>query len=235
MSTRPEQPTSILLADAHGPRRREMAEALEREGFMVDAAGDDGEALARFRVAQHALVMADLHLPEKGGVELCRRVRAESTVPVILISSSDDECDVVAAFDAGADDCITKPARQREVVARARAALRRAPRLAEETGAQIEVGDVRIDPAAFEVVVRGQRVGFPLKEFELLALLMANAGRTLTRSVLVDRVWGKEPAHESKTLDSHIRRIRAKIEDDPSAPTRVVTVRGLGYRFNRPR
>jgi two-component system response regulator RegX3 len=154
---------------------------------------------------------------------------------VIVLCAADDESEVVAAFDSGADDCITKPARQREVVARVRASLRRAPQIMAAPITHLEVGDVTLDPAAFEVWVRGARVAFPLKEFELLALLMANAGRTLTRSILGDRIWGTQGSQASKTLDSHIRRIRAKIEDDPAAPTRVVTVRGLGYRFNQPR
>jgi two-component system response regulator RegX3 len=235
VSSQSEGRVVILVADTDGPRRRQLADALEREGFVVDLTDRDAETLERFRLHRHAVVLLDIQLPVGGGVALCGRLRDESGVPLIVMCSTGDEADVVAALEMGADDCITQPARQREVVARVRAALRRAPQLLEPANSVLEVGDVTIDPAGFEVVVRGERVAFPLKEFGLLALLMANAGRTLTRSVLVDRVWGTEPAHESKTLDSHIRRIRAKIEIDPSSPTRVVTVRGLGYRFNRPR
>lgn len=235
MRPRVEGRLGILVADADSGRRGAVAHALEREGYAIDIAEDDREALRRYRSGRHALVLIDSAIPDGRGVELCRALRAESTVPLIVLSESTEETDVVAAFDAGADDCITRPFRIHEVVARVRAALRRAPHELESAQTVLEVGDVKLDPAAFEVVVRGQVVAFPLKEFEVLALLIANAGRTLTRSVLIDRIWGTEPAQESKTLDSHIRRIRAKIEEDPSAPTRIVTIRGLGYRYNKPK
>lgn len=205
--------------------------ALEESGFRVDAAGDGIQALAAYR-PQHALVLIDASL-KKDPVELLRAVRARSEVPVIVLAAADDEQGVVDALENGADDVVPVPARSRELVARARAAIRRGPALeAEET--VIEVGDVRLDPAGYVVTLAGERVEMTRKEFELLRLLMTNAGQTVPRRVLIERVWGWAST-EGKTLDTHIRRIRAKIEHDPSAPSRIVTIRKVGYRFNRPR
>lgn len=234
----------ILLADDDVRRRDALATALAGEGFEVDLVDSDHEAVERFAKERHDLVMIGSALPTHGGPRLSRTLRGRSDVPIIMVTATRDETDVVAAFEGGADDCITEPLRTREVVARVRAALRRAPQDPDPwsvgsraSGAggpgRFEIDGVRLDAGSFEVTVRGERVEFPLKEFEVLALLMANAGRTLTRRVLIDRVWDVEPAAGSKTLDAHIRRIRAKVEDDPSIPTRIVTIRGLGYRYNR--
>ena len=165
-------------------------------------------------------------------VELCQAFRARSEVPVIVITAVDHEDRVVRALEAGADDVVVVPASTRELVARARAAIRRGPKPAPEEST-LEVGEVRLDPTGYVVTLDGERVEMTRKEFELLRLLMTNAGQTVTRRVLIERVWGWEST-EGKTLDTHIRRIRAKIETDPSNPARIITVRKVGYRFNRP-
>ncbi|MGH8999715.1 MAG: response regulator transcription factor [Acidimicrobiia bacterium] len=233
---------AILVADANPERRERLVAALLSEGFLADVVRAELDALDCFDVLRHQLVM----IGDGGsGMAACASLRARSDVPIIVVTSGNDEAEVIAAFDSGADDCVTGTVRSRELVARVRAALRRSR---SPVGAGwgrrnaggdsldpdvTEIGDVRLDAAGFEVTVRGRRVEFPLKEFEVLALLMANAGRTLTRRVLINRVWGTEPASGSKTLDAHVRRVRTKIEDDPSAPTRIVTIRGLGYRYNK--
>src|SRR5439155_9248712 len=166
-------------------------------------------------------------------VDLCRALRIRSELPVIVLPSSVGEHGVVAALEAGADDVVTLPARDRELVARARAAIRRGPEPADEETV-IEIGDVRLDPSGYVVALAGERVDLTRKEFELLRLLMTNAGQTVPRRTLIERVWGWEST-EGKTLDTHIRRIRSKIDADPSSPARIVTVRKVGYRYNRPR
>jgi two-component system response regulator RegX3 len=208
-----------------------LVRGLEESGFRVDVVPDGATALTTLR-PQHLLVIVD---DEVGmdPVELCRALRARSEVPLIVITEEDNEERVVGALEAGADDVVVVPARTRELVARARAAIRRGPEPEPEESA-IEVGDVRLDPTGYVVTVSGQRVEMTRKEFELLRLLMTNAGQTVPRRVLIERVWGWEST-EGKTLDTHIRRIRAKIEADPSNPARIVTVRKVGYRFNRPR
>jgi two-component system response regulator RegX3 len=218
-----------------------LVRALEEGGFAVDCAPDGPEALSMFR-PRHLLVLIDDTIPGGSGVspggkmpplELCRALRLRSEVPIIVLTASAEESDVVAAFEAGADDVVTIPARARELVARTRAAVRRGPEPAAEETA-IEIGSVRLDPTGYVVSLDGERVEMTRKEFELLRLLMTNAGQTVTRRVLIERVWGWEST-EGKTLDTHIRRIRAKIEADPSSPTRIVTVRKVGYRYNRPK
>ena len=204
---------------------------LQESGFLVDVVPDGATALTSLR-PQHVLVIVD---DEVGmdPVELCRALRARSEVPVIVITAEDHEDQVVGALEAGADDVVVLPAPMREMVARARAAIRRGPEPEPEETA-IDVGDLRLDPTGYVVTLHGQLVEMTRKEFELLRLLMTNAGQTVPRRVLIERVWGWEST-EGKTLDTHIRRIRAKIESDPSSPTRIVTVRKVGYRFNRPR
>lgn len=205
--------------------------ALGPDGFAVDSAPDGPEALVMFR-AQYVLVIVDDTI-KMAIVELCRAIRARSDVPIIILTASAEEDDVVAALEAGADDVVTIPTRAREMVARARAAIRRGPDpVPEET--TIEIGDVRLDPSGYVVTLDGHRVDMTRKEFELLRLLMTNAGQTVPRRMLKERVWGWEST-EGKTLDTHIRRIRAKIEADPSSPARIVTVRKVGYRYNRPK
>ena len=209
--------------------------ALQREGFLVDTAADGPEAIARFNTSRPALVLLDVMLPKISGIDVCRELRARSRVPIIMVTAKNAEIDAVVGLEVGADDYVTKPFRLRELIARVRAVLRRLP-LAEVEGEQhevLEVGDVRLDAGRHEVYVRGIAVALPLKEFELLELLMANAGRVLTRDVLIDRVWGPNYYGDTKTLDVHVKRLRSKVEGDPTSPSRIVTVRGVGYRYER--
>src|SRR5437868_4944224 len=228
-------PPLILVVDDEQSYRDALAVALQREGFLVDTAADGSEALARFDAARPALVLLDVMLPKISGIDVCRELRARSRVPIIMVTAKTAEIDAVVGLEVGADDYVTKPFRLRELIARVRVALRRVP-LADEDGAHlevIEVGDVRLDAGRHEVYVRGAPVALPLKEFELLELLMENAGRVLTRDVLIDRIWGPNYFGDTKTLDVHVKRLRSKIEDDPAKPSRVVTVRGVGYRYER--
>jgi two-component system response regulator RegX3 len=176
-------------------------------------------------------------LPRISGVDVCRQLRARSTVPIIMVTAKTSEIDTVVGLEVGADDYVSKPYRMRELVARMRAALRRAPRgdALPPSEDAFQVGDVRLDPDRHEVEVRGQEIDLPLKEFELLELLLANAGRVLTRETLIDRIWGLDYVGDTKTLDVHVKRLRAKVEDDPSNPRRIVTIRGLGYKYELPR
>ena len=210
---------------------------LEREGFTVRVARDGIEALGTFEAVRPDLVLLDLMLPRLSGIEVCRQLRSRSSVPIIMVTAKDDEVDTVVGLEVGADDYVTKPYRLRELVARMRAVLRRGSRDGAdgsgETGV-LEVGDVTLDTDRHEVLVRGKRVELPLREFDVLELLLANAGRVVTRETLIDRVWGHDYVGDTKTLDVHIKRLRSKIEPDPAQPTRITTIRGLGYRFERP-
>jgi two-component system response regulator RegX3 len=229
---------TILVVDDEESYRDALSVALEREGFHVVTAADGPEAIEQFDTTSPALVLLDVMLPRMSGVDVCRELRTRSQVPIIMVTAKTAEIDAVVGLEVGADDYITKPFRLRELVARVRAALRRAPRSGIEAGAaeeMIEVGDVRVDIARHEVLVHGQLVPLPLKEFELLELLMLHAGRVLTRDVLIDRIWGPNYFGDTKTLDVHVKRLRSKIEEDPARPTRIVTVRGVGYRYERQR
>jgi two-component system response regulator RegX3 len=230
-------PPTILVVDDEPSYRDALAVSLRREGFLVQVASDGFEALERFDAYRPELVLLDVMLPRMSGVDVCRELRARSRVPIIMVTARDAEIDTVVGLEVGADDYVTKPFRLRELVARIRAALRRAPRPeAEDQAAEaIEVGDVRLDPERHEVYVRDEAVQLALKEFDLLELLLANAGRVLTRDVLMDRVWGPSYVGDTKTLDVHIKRLRAKIETDPGSPTRITTIRGLGYRYEKPK
>lgn len=209
---------------------------LKREGFRVQVARDGAAALSAFEVVRPDLVLLDVMLPKMSGIDVCREIRRSSNVPIIMVTAKTTEIDTVVGLEVGADDYITKPYRLRELVARMRAVLRRTTAAApERSGEVLEVGDVRLDPARHEVTVRSAPVGFPLKEFELLELLLENAGRVLTRETLIDRVWGSGYVGDTKTLDVHIKRLRSRIEEDPSSPTRITTIRGVGYRYERPR
>jgi two-component system response regulator RegX3 len=226
----------ILVVDDEQSYRDALRVALEREGFRVATAADGAEAVEQFEATQPALILLDVMLPKISGVDVCREIRTRSQVPIIMVTARNAEIDAVVGLEVGADDYVTKPFRLRELVARVRAGLRRgrgddsvsAPR--EDV---LEVGDVRLDAGRHEVAVRGERVALPLKEFELLELLLANAGRVLTRDVLIDRVWGPNYYGDTKTLDVHVKRLRSKLEEDPSNPARIVTVRGVGYRYER--
>jgi two-component system response regulator RegX3 len=228
------EPPLILVVDDEQSYRDGLRVALEREGFRVDVAENGVEAIERFDATQPQLVLLDVMLPRISGVDVCRELRTRSQVPIIMVTARNAEIDAVVGLEVGADDYVTKPFRVRELVARVRAVLRRGvsdARVPDDRGDVLEVGDVCLDAGRHEVRVRGEKVPLPLKEFELLELLLANAGRVLTRDVLIDRIWGPNYYGDTKTLDVHIKRLRAKIEDDPTHPTRIVTVRGVGYRY----
>ncbi len=210
---------------------------LRREGFVVEVARDGAEALERFDMVDPDLVLLDVMLPTISGVDVCREIRKKSKVPIIMVTARASEIDTVVGLEVGADDYVTKPYRLRELVARMRAVMRRLPqvddRLDDGMVDRIVVDDLEIDTESHEVRLRDELISLPLKEFELLTLLMENAGRVLQRSTLIDRVWGSDYVGDTKTLDVHVKRLRAKIEDDPSSPTRIVTIRGLGYKYVR--
>jgi two-component system response regulator RegX3 len=220
---------------------------LQREGFEVAVARDGVEALSRFESENPDLVLLDVMLPKMSGIDVCRSIRARSTVPIIMVSAKSAEIDTVVGLEVGADDYVAKPYRMRELVSRMRAVLRRADRPGtRETAAgegdggpddssSVVVGDVRLDVDRHECTVRSEEVRLTRKEFDLLELLLANAGRLVTRETLIDRVWGTDYVGDTKTLDVHIKRLRARIEEDPSEPRMITTIRGLGYRFERPR
>jgi len=226
-------PPLILVVDDEQSYRDALTVALQREGFLVEVAADGAEAIARFDAARPALVLLDVMLPRISGIDVCRELRARSRVPIIMVTARNAEIDAVVGLEVGADDYVTKPFRLRELIARVRAALRRIPIADEEAehAEVLEIGDVRLDAGRHEVFVRGSAVALPLKEFELLEMLLRNAGRVLTRGQLIDRVWGADYVGDTKTLDVHVKRLRSKIEPEPSAPRHIVTVRGLGYKF----
>jgi len=225
----------ILVVDDEQSYRDALRVALEREGFRVDVAADGAEAIARFDAARPALVLLDVMLPKISGIDVCRELRARSRVPIIMVTARNAEIDAVVGLEVGADDYVTKPFRLRELIARVRASLRRVPAADDEDHGLdvLEIDDVRLDAGRHEVYVRGNPVALPLKEFELLELLMSNAGRVLTRDVLIDRVWGPNYFGDTKTLDVHVKRLRSKVESDPTNPKRIITVRGVGYRYER--
>jgi two-component system, OmpR family, response regulator RegX3 len=218
--------------------------SLSREGFRVVIARDGLQAIEVFKAEKPDIVLLDVMLPKLSGVDVCRAIRTMGNTPVLMVTAKTTEIDAVVGLEVGADDYIAKPFRIRELVARMRAVLRRGAATAavepNTNGANsqgddeaVVVGDVSLDPASHEVVVRGSAVALPLKEFELLELLLDNAGRVLTREVLIDRIWGHDYVGDTKTLDVHIKRLRAKVETDPSTPTRILTIRGLGYKYTR--
>ncbi|MYI55467.1 MAG: response regulator transcription factor [Acidimicrobiia bacterium] len=218
-----------------------LSAGLRREGFALDIARDGREALDRFKACEPDLVLLDVMLPRLSGLDVCRELRAISNVPIVMVSAKGEEIDTVVGLEVGADDYVPKPYRFRELVARMRAALRRAQLQAEQSGLTeadsgrpLEIGDVSIDPRGHEVWVRGETVRLPLKEFDLLRTLMANAGRVVSRDDLIDEVWGADYVGDTKTLDAHIRRLRRKIEVEPSNPRHIVTVRGVGYKYSEP-
>ncbi len=228
-------PPLILVVDDEQSYRDALAVALQREGFLVETAADGPEAIERFDATRPALVLLDVMLPKISGIDVCRELRSRSRVPIIMVTARNAEIDAVVGLEVGADDYVTKPFRLRELIARVRASLRRVPAGEEEveTPDVLEIGEVKLDAGRHEVYVRGEAVALPLKEFELLEILMTNAGRVLTRDVLIDRVWGPNYFGDTKTLDVHIKRLRSKIESDPTNPTRIITVRGVGYRYER--
>jgi two-component system response regulator RegX3 len=215
--------------------------SLSREGFEVHVATDGVMALEQFALVTPDLVLLDVMLPRISGIDVCRQIRATSTVPIIMVTAKVSEIDTVVGLEVGADDYVAKPYRIRELIARIRALLRRSSldQTGEielpETETAIRVGDVALDPDEHRVTVDGDDVSLPLKEFEVLHLLLANAGRVMTRETLIDRVWGADYVGDTKTLDVHIKRLRSKVEPEPGSPQRILTIRGVGYKYQRPR
>ncbi|WP_089018819.1 response regulator transcription factor [Micromonospora coriariae] len=205
---------------------------LRKEGYEVSVAATGTDALTEFDRTGADIVLLDLMLPEMSGTEVCRQLRQRSAVPIIMVTARDSEIDKVVGLEIGADDYVTKPYSPRELVARIRAVLRRqSPEVTDPGAPTLAAGPVRMDIERHVVTVDGGAVQLPLKEFELLELLLRNAGRVLTRGQLIDRVWGADYVGDTKTLDVHVKRLRSKIEPEPSAPRFIVTVRGLGYKF----
>ena len=223
--------TRILIVEDEAALSEPLAFLLEREGYETVVAEDGVNALAMFDQETPDLVLLDLMLPGLSGTEVCREIRTRSTVPIIMVTAKDSEVDKVVGLELGADDYVTKPYSTRELVARIRAVLRRRGPDEIESDAIVERGRVRLDADRHAVTVDGVEVSMPLKEYELLEYLMRNSGRVLTRGQLIDRVWGADYFGDTKTLDVHIKRLRSKIETDPSNPTQLLTVRGVGYRF----
>ena len=228
----PDPPTVLVVEDEESFVEA-LVVGLKREGFLVSVARDGVEAIEVFDAVHPDLVLLDVMLPRLSGIDVCRELRSRSRVPIIMVTAKGAEIDTVVGLEVGADDYVTKPYRLRELVARMRAVLRRSPpRETVPAGADVlEVGRVRLDPERHEVHVGAVAVSLPLKEFELLELLLANAGRVLTRETLIDRVWGPHYVGDTKTLDVHVKRLRSKIEEDPSKPRRITTIRGLGYKL----
>ncbi|MBL77964.1 MAG: DNA-binding response regulator [Acidimicrobiaceae bacterium] len=229
----------VLVVEDEASFADALTVGLEREGFEVEVAADGVAALEAFDRREPDLVLLDLMLPRLSGLDVCRQIRTRSQVPVIMVTAKGAEVDTVVGLEVGADDYVTKPYRLRELVARMRAVLRRAEApdgRDPDTGpsaSAVEVGDVLVDPDRHEVRVRGEVVAMPLREFELLHLLVSNVGRVLTRDTLIDRVWGFDYVGDTKTLDVHVKRVRTKVETDPRNPERLVTVRGVGYRYEQ--
>jgi two-component system, OmpR family, response regulator RegX3 len=223
--------TRILVVEDEESFRDALSYMLRREGFEVELADNGPAALEQFERNGADLVLLDLMLPGLSGTEVFRQMRARSGVPVIMLTAKDDEVDKVVGLELGADDYVTKPYSARELVARIRAVLRRRGEPEDVVLATLEAGPVRMDVDRHVVSVSGEAVPMPLKEFELLELLLRNAGRVLTRGQLIDRVWGSDYVGDTKTLDVHVKRLRAKVEPDPGSPRHIVTVRGLGYKF----
>jgi two-component system, OmpR family, response regulator RegX3 len=223
--------TRILVVEDEESLSDPLSYMLRKEGFEVALAETGPAALEEFDRRGADLVLLDLMLPGLSGTEVCRALRSRSTVPVIMLTAKDAEVDKVVGLELGADDYVTKPYSARELVARIRAVLRRHGEPDELVTATVEAGPVRLDVDRHVVSVGGEAVSMPLKEFELLELLLRNAGRVLTRGQLIDRVWGSDYVGDTKTLDVHVKRLRAKVEPDPGAPRHIVTVRGLGYKF----
>ncbi len=247
--------TSVLVVEDEESFVEALTIGLEREGFVVHIARDGVEAIDVFDDVQPDLVLLDLMLPKLSGIDVCRELRSRSDVAIIMVTAKSAEIDTVVGLEVGADDYVSKPYRMRELVARMRAVLRRkgdeqpvpaagasaAGRSSARPGPEMDdddvvtVGDISVDHQRHEVRIREALVALPLKEFELLALLLENAGRVLTRDQLIDRVWGADYVGDTKTLDVHVKRLRAKVEQDPAHPVHIVTIRGLGYKFESPR
>ncbi|MEI7656006.1 MAG: DNA-binding response regulator [Actinobacteria bacterium] len=226
--------TRVLIIEDEPNISEALAYLLRKEGFEVGTAEDGVSGLAAFDRAGADIVLLDLMLPGMSGSDVCRVIREKSNVPIIMVTAKDDEIDKVVGLEIGADDYVTKPYATRELIARIRAVLRRHTTVEDVASAVLEVGPIRMDVERHTVTIESKAVPLPLKEFELLELLMRNSGRVLTRGQLIDRIWGSNYVGDGKTLDVHVKRIRAKIEPDPALPVYLVTVRGLGYRLEIP-
>jgi len=226
--------TRILVVEDEVSISDPLTYMLGKEGYDVALAETGPDALLEFERTGADLVLLDLMLPGMSGIEVCRVLRQKSAVPVIMLTAKDSEVDKVVGLEIGADDYVTKPYSARELLARVKAVLRRGQEAEELLPATLEGGPVRMDVERHTVAVNGQPTSLPLKEFELLEMLLRNTGRVLTRSQLIDRIWGSDYVGDTKTLDVHIKRLRAKIEPDPGDPRFIVTVRGLGYKFETP-
>jgi len=225
--------TKILLVEDEESLSDPLSYLLEREGYDVSIAEDGLKAVEMFELHGADIILLDLMLPGLPGTEVCRAIRAKSMVPIIMLTAKDTEIDKVVGLELGADDYVTKPYSSRELLARIRAVLRRGQAQGSEGSSNVlEAGGVRVDVDRYVVTVRGEDLQLPLKEFELLEMLVRNAGRVMTRDQLIDRVWGSDYVGDTKTLDVHVKRLRTKIEENPSKPELLVTLRGLGYKVN---
>lgn len=225
--------TKILIVEDESSFSEALAFLLGKEGFEVSVAEDGRTALSTFAKEGADLILLDLMIPEISGVDVCRTIRTTSRVPIIMLTAKDAEIDKVVGLELGADDYVTKPYSSRELIARIKAVLRRGISDAELNGDHeiVSVGPIRLDTARHQASVNGNPIALPLKEFELLEFLMRNSGRVLTRSQLIDRVWGGDYFGDTKTLDVHIKRLRSKLETDPAHPVLIQTIRGLGYKL----
>lgn len=223
--------TRILVVEDEESFSDALSFMLKREGFEVTVAADGNVAVSEFDANGADLVLLDLMLPGISGTEVCKIIRSKSSVPIIMVSAKDGEIDKVLGLELGADDYVTKPFSSRELLARVRAVLRRHGEVDELVPLVVEAGPVRMDVDRHVVTVRGDSVPMPLKEFDLLEMLVRNSGRVMTRGQLIDRVWGADYVGDTKTLDVHVKRLRAKIEEDSANPVHLVTVRGLGYKY----
>lgn len=224
--------TKILIVEDEESVLDPLELLLAKEGFLIETARDGKEALEKFAKTTPDLILLDLMLPKVSGTEVCRQIRSKSQVPIIMLTAKDTEVDKVVGLELGADDYVVKPYSKAELVARIKAVLRRkGPETSTEESAKIVAGPVEIDVERHQVSINGKNVALPLKEFELLEFLVRNAGRVLTRTQLIDRVWGSDYFGDTKTLDVHVKRLRAKIESDPANPVYIQTIRGLGYKF----
>jgi len=223
--------TTVMVVEDERSLREPLVYLLKKEGYEVIEAADGASALEHFKGSQIDLILLDIMMPGMSGNEVCRVIRQTSNVPVIMLTAKDSEIDKVVGLEIGADDYVTKPYSTRELLARMKAVLRRNSEPTPVTDGLLEGGPVSMDVDRHLVFVNGQKVAMPLKEFELLELLLENRNRVLTRAQIIDRVWGSNYFGDTKTLDVHVKRIRSKIEDDPARPVHLVTVRGLGYKF----
>ena len=224
--------TKVLVIEDEESFRDALAFMLKREGYVIELAEDGTQGIAKFDSSTPDLVLLDLMLPGVSGTDVCKHIRSKSNTPIIMLTAKDTEIDKVVGLELGADDYVTKPFSTRELLARIKAVLRRGtPDFVESEEGTLEIGPIQLNAERHSVVVSGQAVQMPLKEFELLEFLMRNAGRVLTRGQLMDRIWGSNYVGDGKTLDVHIKRIRSKIEADPANPVLLTTIRGLGYRF----